>query len=566
MMNIRKWLLWCLVVAAVPVAVVAQASPYRYADVERIVAFGDVHGAHAELFALLEGVGVIDRDGRWSGGRAHLVSTGDLLSRGDDERQVLELLMRLEREAAAAGGAVHVLLGNHEVMTLSGDLRYVSEGGYASFGGRDARRAAFAPNGIFGRWLLRKPLAVVVNDTLFVHGGVSQMLAGMSLDAINDSARRDLTRVVDAWHALRADGTAPEGDGFSAVKAAADAEVQEALRGLPYHPDGPLWYRGSSLCHPYAEGPVTAAALDAVGARRVAVGHTVTPSRRITSRMDGRVIRMDTGMNTRAYSGRPSALVIEGETLRAYAVGAGFGKIQPEPNRVWDRPFGMTDAEIEAFLRDAEVVQSEELGEGVTRPRRLTLSHDGRTLRALFKTEDTNPQMERGRWNRKAENADRFVYDYLAYRVDRLLGLEMVPVSVLRTIDGVPGVVTLWLENAFNENRRQERQLQFDGHCALEPQYALMNVFDVLVHNIDRNLGNIMYDAEWRVWLIDHSRAFKTHRGVPEALAQAGIVVSPEMADALARVTPEGLRALDPYLHPRQTQALVQRARTLRRQ
>ncbi|MFN2301449.1 MAG: metallophosphoesterase [Gammaproteobacteria bacterium] len=563
-MRLCKWLLVSLTLVAVCGAAFAHASPYRFEGAERVVAFGDVHGAYDELVALLRGVGVLDSDGRWQGGRTHLVSTGDLIHRGDNDRQVLELLMRLEREAAAAGGAVHVLLGNHEVMTLSGDLRYVSEGSYASFGGRDARRAAFAPDGDFGSWLLQKPFAVVVKDTLFTHGGVSRLLEGLSLDEMNEQARADLVRVVSALHALHAAGESG-GDGFGAVRASADPTVQAALRGLPYHPGGMLWYRGSSLCHPYTEGRVAAAVLEQVGARRVAVGHTVTPGRSITSRLDGRVYRMDTGMNTRAYGGRPTALVIDANGVSAYDLERGSVPVDAEPNRVWDRPHGLSDAEIESFLRDGEIVQVEELGEGVTRPLRLTLTHGGRTLRALYKSEDTNPEMGRGRWSRQAENADRFVYDYTAYRLDRIIGLEMVPVSVLRELDGKPGVVTVWLEGAFNENRRQERQLEFDGHCELSPQYDLMNVFDILVHNVDRNLGNIMYDADWQVWLIDHSRAFKTARGVPAALARDSIVVTPEMADALALVTPASLQELDPYLHPRQIQALLSRARELRR-
>lgn len=560
----KRFLVSVILVATVCGAAFAHASPYRFDGVERIVAFGDVHGAYDELVALLRAVGVLDGEDRWRGGRTHLVSTGDLMHRGDDDRQVLELLMRVEREAAEAGGAVHVLLGNHEVMTLSGDLRYVSAGSYASFGGADARIAAFAPDGEFGSWLLQKPFAVVVNDTLFTHGGVSRLLDGMSLDEMNEQARADLETVVAAWHALRAAGEAGS-DGFRAVRATGDPAVQAALRGLPYHPDGLLWYRGSSLCHPYAEGRVAAAVLERVGARRVAIGHTVTPTRAITSRLDGRVYRMDTGMNTRAYNGRPAALVIDDDGVSAYDLELGKVPIEAEPNRVWNRPHGLSDAEIEAFLRDGEIVRVEDLGEGITRPQRLTLVYGGQTLRALFKSEDTNPQMERGRWTRQAENADRYLYDYLAYRLDRIIGLEMVPVSVLRELDGKPGVVTLWLEDTFNENRRQERQLVFDGHCELGPQYDLMNAFDILVYNVDRNLGNILYDADWQVWLIDHSRAFRTARGAPAALARDRIVVTPELADALARVTPASLRELDPYLHPRQVHALLYRARALRR-
>ena len=107
-----------------------------------MVAFADVHGAYDELVALLRSQGLVDGSLRWSGADTQLVSLGDLLDRGPDSRRVLDLLMRLEGEARTAGGAVHVLLGNHEVMNIVGDLRYVSAGEYAAFVGRGGRGAA----------------------------------------------------------------------------------------------------------------------------------------------------------------------------------------------------------------------------------------------------------------------------------------------------------------------------------------------------------------------------------------------------------------------------------------
>jgi hypothetical protein len=96
-----------------------------------------VHGAYPELVRLLRETAVIDESLRWQAGRTHLVSLGDLLDRGDESRKVLDLLMRLQDEAGRAGGAVHVALGNHDVMNIVGDLRYVSVAEYAAFAGSD---------------------------------------------------------------------------------------------------------------------------------------------------------------------------------------------------------------------------------------------------------------------------------------------------------------------------------------------------------------------------------------------------------------------------------------------
>src|SRR5512141_2016883 len=87
-------------------------------DAGRIVAFADVHGAYDDLVGLLQASGVIDKSLRWSAGRIHVVSLGDMLDRGADSRKVMDLLMRLQGEATAAGGQLHIVLGNHEAMNL----------------------------------------------------------------------------------------------------------------------------------------------------------------------------------------------------------------------------------------------------------------------------------------------------------------------------------------------------------------------------------------------------------------------------------------------------------------
>lgn len=570
-------------------ATIAHAAEWRHEGVERVIAIGDVHGARDELIALLGDVGLVDEELRWSGGRTHLVSIGDLLDRGDHGRQVMDLMMRLQQEAAAVGGAVHVLLGNHEVMNLTGDLRYVSEGDYAQFGseargglpaGFFERRAALAPDGLYGRWLLGLPAALVVNDTLFVHGGVSTMLVGMSLEQINVAAMRDVRRVAEGWHALLDAGLLGDTDSFSALRARAAAlaedgqepglrvlgrEMSEALQGLPFNPDGVLWYRGNSVCHAYAEGDTLRKVLAKVGAGRVVVGHTVTGPRKITSRVDGLVYRIDTGMNHAAYGGTPGALIIENGDPRAKYLGAPAAAVAMEPARDWTRPYGMSDAELEDFLRTAEITLVEDLAEGVTRPQRLTLERDGRKMRAVFKTVDTNPGLERQRrWSREHDLADRHIYDVVAYQLDRILGVDMVPVAVERVVDGRSGTVQYWIENSINENQRRAQEIPRSSDCSFAPQFNIMNVFDLLIFNTDRNLGNILYDADQHIWLIDHTRAFGTRRGEPAMLRNAQIVITPELAAMLDRVTEENLAPLKPYLHARQVSALVTRAQWLR--
>ena len=182
----------------------AQSAAVQWNGVDRVVVFADVHGAYTELLALLHETGIVDAQDHWAAGHAHVVSLGDLLDRGADSRKVMDLLMRLQGEAQAAGGQLHVVLGNHEAMNLLGDLRYVEAGEYASYGdlespaeraqlrqawetaqgagsgaafdqkfppGYFGHRAAFSPKGKYGQWLLTLPVAIVLNDTLFMHAG-----------------------------------------------------------------------------------------------------------------------------------------------------------------------------------------------------------------------------------------------------------------------------------------------------------------------------------------------------------------------------------------------------------
>ena len=578
------WLALVLLLSWLP-SQPAAADEYRFTGVERVVAIGDVHGAYEGLVELLRGMELIDDELEWSGGEAHLVSLGDLLDRGDYGRQVMDLLMRLQDEAAAAGGAVHVVHGNHEVMNLTGDLRYVSEGDFAQFGderrgefppGFFQRRDAFAPQGRYGQWLLELPVMVVVNDSLFLHGGIAPLLEGLSLGEVNRASMRDIRRFAEGWHVLLEAGKVADDDGLRRIIRAAGSarrslveearqagnDITEAADGLPFVPDGPLWYRGNARCHPYVETEPTARLLEQFGVQRVVIGHTPTYNRRINSRLDGRVIAADVGMLTEYYGGIPAALVIEDGKLRAWYLEEGWAKVEPEPNRTWDRPGDMSDAEIEEFLRNAEVKRVDRERRG--RPRRVLLERDGLKVEAVFNTRDSVPGLERGRWRRAAERADRYQHEIVAYRLDRLLDLQMVPVTVERTIDGDTGSLRLWLPGSFSEEERRAEQIPFRGSCDLAPMYDLMSVFDLLIFNADHDLATLRYDRNWQLWLTDQSRAFGLATDVESTLRRSDLQVSPQLREALGRIDRERIEELAPELHSRQIEALLNRARQLR--
>jgi hypothetical protein len=113
-----------------------------------------------------------------------------------------------------------------------------------------------------------------------------------------------------------------------------------------------------------------------------------------------------------------------------------------------------------------------------------------------------------------------FRYNIAAYRLSRLLGLDNVPVSVERTVDGKPAAVTWWLDDvAMEEGDRVKKKIE--GNSLRRRNYqAVMIVFDELIQNRDRNAGNILWSSDWRLWMIDHTRAFRLGKELrqPKAL------------------------------------------------
>jgi hypothetical protein len=322
--RLRFWIPVVAVLLVGSAAGVARAaSPCEWEGIERVVAVGDVHGAYDRYVEILKVAGVIDANGRWAGGSTHFVQLGDVVDRGPDSRKALDFLRRLEREAQSAGGRVHVLLGNHEVARMLGDLRLTTLAEYEAFAAsgsealrerflqtlkpaeRDAAlkatplgqiemRQAFGRDGEYGKWLRQLPVTIRINGIVFVHGGISPGVAPLGCGGINDQVRRELTSDLDKTR------TAP-------------------LVSLAARADGPLWYRGLSQ-EPDTFAPQVTEILSKLGARAIVVGHTVSTTGRISTRFDGRVVHIDTGMQP-AYvpNGRASALEIRrGEATAIY--------------------------------------------------------------------------------------------------------------------------------------------------------------------------------------------------------------------------------------------------------
>ena len=179
--------------------------------------------------------------------------------------------------------------------------------------------------------------------------------------------------------------------------------------------------------------------------------------------------------------------------------------VRAKPSDLYPTP----EAKEEA-LRRATVIKSKKLGTGITNPLKLTL-RDGETeFYAVFKDVDVRKTgMTQLKGGPEIDFKDSWKFDVAAYELDKMLGLNMVPVTIERRYEGATGAVVWWIENAMTEGNRKEKGLEPPDPDAWNQAIYKIRLFDNLVYNIDRNLGNLLISPDWKVWMIDHSRCFK---------------------------------------------------------
>ncbi len=572
----------------------AADSAWRFNDVSRVVAISDVHGAYDAFLRTLQVSNVVDAKAHWQGADTHLVITGDMLDRGADSRKVMDLLMRLEGEAAAAGGVVHVLLGNHEVMNLVGDLRYVAAGEYAAFAAEEtqaereewfsrftarapeslapeqvreqfdrarppgffAHRRAFRADGVYGQWLLNKPLVIVIDGTVFVHGGLSPVAATLGLAGMNRSLGAELRAYAGAMATLTDAALLHPGDSFYAHRRLLEvlpadvertAEVLAAIATVVSPPeisihqaDGPLWYRGQPGCPTIVELERLTASLASLDAERVVIGHTPTAGRKVVSRLGGRIIEIDTGMLQSYYKGSGHALLMQQDALSVIREDGRVEMID-EDTRLTGAG-SRTTVRLAQMLSEGDVVLGETRNDGATAAQ---VTYEGQSVNAWFY-----------RASGKARNLE-----VAAYRLDRLLGLDMVPVTVQRTLNGKVGALQFERSNLIDEAGRIAAQAGADAWCPLPVQWSAMYLFDALTRQPARSAQQLQYQqGTWQVVLAGHNDAFSARSGRPAYLKGVALEVTGAWRDMLSQLTPARVdQALGDVLDARRQKALLQR-------
>lgn len=321
----------------------------EWTKIEKIVAIGDIHGDYKSFVKILRGTGLIDKKGQWTGGKTHLVQTGDVMDRGDNAKDILDLIMTLEKEAEKAGGKVHMLLGNHEEMNITGISfafpGYVTLSQFKSFMSdsyiknqekifrkkmrnnhpREADSDSSIDNNLdrywedfyneisrkdnhsarkqyaqsfnekYGRWLVKQNAVIKINDTIFVHGGISQRFSNRKLKDINHRLRLELS------------------DQRRAVITSGNPYIAEHNQVYVFKPEGPLWFRGLAQYRGKDYETVVDTILSNLKAKHMVIAHTPQIIKEDMKRYDGKIWIIDTGISEvfRSSGGYLSALIIE---------------------------------------------------------------------------------------------------------------------------------------------------------------------------------------------------------------------------------------------------------------
>ena len=245
----------------------------EFKDVEKFVALSDIHGQFDVFESLLIANKIVDESGEWLYGKGHLVVVGDIFDRGPEVLKVCWFLYHLEQKAKEKGGMVHVLLGNHELMVLDGDLGYLNNK-YRYTSGVTGRSYddLFNINSFLGRWLRSKNIMLSINDVVFVHGGFSPALVDLdkSVTALNSIFRNQILLAADKEN----------------IKA-------DPVTNLLYFHSGPLWYRGNA--QPYSFDTDRAKQLlRALRKKTVVIGHTSMP--KVMGLYSNRIILVDSSI------------------------------------------------------------------------------------------------------------------------------------------------------------------------------------------------------------------------------------------------------------------------------
>jgi len=219
----------------------------------------------------------------------------------------------------------------------------------------------------------------------------------------------------------------------------------------------------------------------------------------------------------------------------------------------------LTRAQKEEFLLNAKVVKAQNAAKGITDTQRATLTDGTLTHDASIQTHDEFQAKAELPSGTEFNFKDTWMFNLAAYKLDRLLGLNMIPVTVERRYEGKSGSFTWWVDDVtMDEGERTKKKAEAPDSDNWNDQMHIVRVFDQLIYNEDRNLGNLLIDKSWQIWMIDHTRAFRTLPNLrePKNLARC----DRDLLAKLKQLNTETLtKELGKYLRPLEIKGLLAR-------
>ena len=578
----------CLIIFSLNISLRSESNQCVWKGVDKIIAVGDVHGAYDSFVKILKAAGLVDDMLKWSGGKTHLVQTGDIMDRGDYPKDVFDLVKRLEIEALEAGGKVHMLLGNHEEMNITGIVfrhpEYVSAKQFASFLPDDYRKKkenefrrqlqkaskgdnnsdpSFLDsyfetkwrglmddkyiqglyvntfNSEYGRWLIEHNAVIKINDIIFSHAGISERYSTWPLQRINDVFRKELNEYRQAYR----------------------RRTQPRIQlEILYMPDSPLWNRDYALKDEKTYGKIIDKILENLNANYMIIAHTPLGSPVILeneediisfrTRFDRKIWLIDTGISD-YYYGILSYLRIEnGKFKMSEWREKEYEEEEPfEPSQI--APEDMSREELEYFLKNAAVVDvNKGAVPGRTGAWKINLDNGEVRRSAMFKVVDeTRPE----------RLPDSYKYELAAYALDKLLGFEKIPPMTEREIEGTKGSLQIRVENCFGLDEQQRKNITPPDSQAFVNALEEINVFENLVYNDRKELDDILIQEEsWKIFRVDFSEAFSP---IPNLIPEQKITrCSKTLFQNLQELPDKVIKArLEIYLNDEEMSALLSR-------
>ena len=224
-----------------------------------------------------------------------------------------------------------------------------------------------------------------------------------------------------------------------------------------------------------------------------------------------------------------SALAAQESAATAASARGSNAGAAARPGTRWTDPDGKplpfaSDEELLAFLATADVKAEQALSGGVTFPTKILLEKDGVRADAIFRdiNEDSSSNPSFGAGRDAIFFRDSYIYEPAAYKLSRMLGLDNVPPATLRKLKNKNGSVQIWVENAMTQKSMNKQNLKPPDEKRWNKQLQIMNTFDALIYNTDRNSGNLLITPDWKLWMIDHTRAFRRNANLqrPDAIQQ----------------------------------------------